>query len=159
MIVFQSTQDKINENWDNIKCTPIGSILHFIGLAPDESDNTDTQCKANAFSAMFNASMSQYNGVLDSFNENIKTLQDSSNVMKNYMINMQKQAYHNLLVVADKIMALVQLIENLLYLVMKNISNLLNVFKYTIGTATNILNLFSALINQLRGPLNKLLRL
>ena len=53
-------KDFINENWNELKCSPLGPFLQMIGIAPGDAKNTSDSCKSSEFSSQFNSSMSEH---------------------------------------------------------------------------------------------------
>ena len=49
--VSKSNKDYINDNWNHLKCTPIGPFLQLIKVAPGNMKDTSEECKSNSFSS------------------------------------------------------------------------------------------------------------
>ena len=58
--ITKKNRDLINNNWNTLKCSPIGPFLQMIGVAPGNSSDSATSCKASEFSAQFNSSMTEH---------------------------------------------------------------------------------------------------
>jgi hypothetical protein len=152
--VSKSNKDYINDNWDELKCSPIGPFLQMAGIAPGSANETSSQCKSSEFSSQFNSSMTDHINVTNQLSSGMGEITNTMNKMRAVVASIQQQAFNDLSQVATQIFAIYVKIGNIFYVLIKNLINIMNIFKQTINFGTNIANLLITFINLLEVPVN-----
>lgn len=158
-IVSKSNKDFINENWDQLKCSPIGPLLQMIGIAPGDANSTSSQCKASEFSSQFNISMTEHLNITNQLTSNLNIVQDTMNKFRVVIASMEQRAFNDLSIVATQIFNIYVKIGNLMYVIIKNLINIMNIFKSTVNFGSAIAKLLIAFINLVRAPINGIMGL
>jgi len=158
-VVTKSNQNLINTNWNKLKCSPLGPFLQMIGLAPGNVNETSNLCKSSAFSSQFNSSMTEHTNMTKSLTGNMNKFQETLNKIRNVIASMEQRAFQNLSNVATQLFSLYVKIGGLLFLVIKHLVNISNIFKATINFGASIAQLLIAMINLIRVPINFIARL
>jgi len=158
-VVTKSNQNLINTNWNKLKCSPLGPFLQMIGLAPGNVNETSNLCKSSAFSSQFNSSMTEHTNMTKSLTGNMNKFQETLNKIRNVIASMEQRAFQNLSNIATKLFSLYVKIGGLLFLVIKHLVNISNIFKATINFGASIAQLLIAMINLIRVPINFIARL
>jgi len=153
-LVSKSNKDFINNNWDKLKCSPLGPFLQMIGIAPGDPNSTSSQCKASEFSSQFNSSMSEHIGVTNKLSSNLNVVQNTMNKFRTVIASMEQRAFEDISLVATQIFNMYIKIGNIMYVIIKNLMNIMNIFKATINLGAAITKLLIAFINLVRIPVN-----
>ena len=152
--VSKKNTQYINENWDKLKCSPIGIYLQMAGIAPGNPNDTATQCRSNEFSAQFNGSMSEHLNVTNKLTNNLGMVTTEITSIRMVLANIQQQAFNDLSIVATQIINIYIKIGSLFMLMMRQFSNILGIFKETINVGASSVKLLIEFIDLLRVPIN-----
>ncbi len=153
-LISKNNKDFINDNWDQLKCSPIGPFLQMIGIAPGDPTDTSNKCSSAQFSSQFNASMIDQINVTNKLNSNINFIQSTMNEFRKVIASMEQRAFEDLSLVATQIFNIYVKIGNIMYVIIKNLMNIMNIFKASINMGAAITKLLIAFINLIRVPLN-----
>jgi hypothetical protein len=153
-LVSKSNKDFINNNWDKLKCSPLGPFLQMIGIAPGDANSTSSQCKSSEFSSQFNSSMSEHIGITNKLNSNINVIENTMNKFRTVIASMEQRAFEDISLVATQIFNIYIKIGNIMYVIIKNLMNIMNIFKATINLGAAVTKLLIAFINLVRVPVN-----
>lgn len=152
--VSKNNKDYINNNWDDIKCSPMAPFLQMIGIAPGNSNETVNTCKASEFSSQFNSSMTEHINMTGKLTSGLNSVSTTMDKFRMVIASMEQRAFDDLSQIATQIFAIYVKIGNLFYILIKNLMNIMNIFKSTVGVAASISNLLIAFIDLLRVPVN-----
>ncbi len=152
--ISKSNKDFINNNWDELKCSPIGPFLQMIGIAPGDPHSTSTQCKSSEFSSQFNSSMTEHIGITKQLTGSFSVMQNTMNKFRSVIASMEQRAFEDLSVVATLIFSIYVKIGNIMYVLIKHLVRIMDIFKATINMGAAITKLIIALIDLIRVPLN-----
>jgi hypothetical protein len=155
----QANKNLINTNWNKLKCSPLGPFLQMVGLAPGNVNETSNLCKSSAFSSQFNSSMSEHTNMTKGLTGNMNKFQQTLNKIRNVIASMEQRAFQNLSNVATQLFGLYVKIGGLLFVIVKHLVNISNIFKATINFGASIAQLLIAMINVIRLPINFIARL
>jgi len=158
-VVTTSNKNLINDNWNKLKCSPLGPFLQMVGLAPGNVNETSNLCKSSAFSSQFNSSMNEHTNMTKSLTGNMNKFQETLNKIRNVIASIEQRAFENLSNIATKIFGLYVKIGGLLFLVIKHLVNISTIFKATINFGASIAQLLIAMINLIRVPINFIARI
>jgi hypothetical protein len=156
--VSTSNKDYINENWDKIKCSPIGPYLQMLGIAPGNANDTSIECKSNDFSSQFNSSMTEHLNVSNKLAGGMSIINNQVDSIRKVLANIQQEALKDLSMVATKIFAIYVKIGNLMIIIIRHLSNILNIFKEIIKISGYGSRLLIQLIKIISIPINELSR-
>jgi len=154
MAVSKSNKDYINENWDQLKCSPIGPFLQMIGIAPGDVKGTSNLCKSSEFSSQFNSSMSDQLNVTKKLSGGLSAVTDKLNGFRKVIASIQQKAFEDLSKIATLIFTLYVKIGNIFYVMVKHLINIMNIFKAAVNFGASISKLLIAFMNLLRVPVN-----
>jgi hypothetical protein len=151
-----STKNKkfINENWDKLKCSPIGPFLQMIGVGPGDAKSTSSQCKSAEFSSQFNSSLTEHVGITKKLTLNLGTIQTTINKFRKVIASIEQRAFEDLALVATQLFNIYVKIGNIMYVIIKNLINIMSIFKAAINMGAAITKLLLAFINLIRVPIN-----
>jgi len=152
--ISKKNRDLINDNWASLKCSPIGPFLQMIGIAPGNSSDTATACKASEFSAQFNSSMTEHIAMTNQLTSGMTEISSLLEKFRKVIASMEQEAFKDLSVVATQIFAIYVKIGNLFYIMVKNLTNIMNIFKATINVGGSVTKLLIAFIDLIRVPVN-----
>ncbi len=158
-IVFPSTQDLIDKEWDKLKCSPLGPLLQMLGIAPGNVNETSNLCKSSAFSSQFNSSMTEHVNMTSKLTSGMGIINDTMNKFRNIIASMEQRAFEDLSNIATQIFTIYVKIGNIFYVMIKNLINIMNIFKKTVDFGASITKLLLAFINLVRLPINGMIRL
>jgi hypothetical protein len=158
-VVSKSNKDFINENWDQLKCSPLGPFLQIIGVAPGDPNSTSTQCKSAEFSSQFNISMIEHLNITSQLTSNLNIVQDTMNKFRTVIASMEQRAFNDVSMIATQIFNIYVKIGNMMYVIIKNLINIMNIFKATVNFGAAISKLLIAFIDLVRQPVNAILGL
>jgi hypothetical protein len=158
-LVSKNNKDFINENWDQLKCSPIGPLLQVIGIGPGDVNTTSSQCKASEFSSQFNVSMLEHLNITNQLTGSLNIVQDTMNKFRKVIASMEQRAFNDLSMIATQIFNIYVKIGNIMYVIIKNLINIMNIFKSTVNFGTAITELLISFINLVRVPVNGILGL
>ena len=154
MAVSKSNKDYINENWDQLKCSPIGPFLQMIGIAPGDIKGTSNLCKSSEFSSQFNSSMTDQLNVTKKLSGGLNIVNDKINGFRKVIASIQQKAFEDLSRIATLIFTLYVKIGNIFYVMIKHLINIMNIFKAAVNFGASISKLLIAFMNLLRVPVN-----
>lgn len=155
--ISKSNKDYINGNWDQLKCSPIGPFLQIIGVAPGNASETSNSCKSSGFSSQFNSSMSDHINVTNKLSDSLNVVNTTMDSFRKVMASMEQRAFNDLAQVATQIFAIYVKIGNMFYVLIKNLVNIMNIFKAAMNFGASISKLLIAFMNLLRLPVNGLI--
>jgi hypothetical protein len=152
--VSKKNKDFINNNWDQLKCSPLGPFLQMLGIAPGDPNSTSSMCKSAEFSSQFNSSMTEHVNVSNQITGHLNIVQETMNKFRAVIASMEQRAFQDLSAVATQIFTIYVKIGNIMYVLIKNLINIMSIFKESINFAGSIAKLLIAFINLLRIPVN-----
>lgn len=158
-LVSKNNKDFINNNWDQLKCSPIGPFLQMIGIAPGDPNSTSSQCKSAEFSSQFNTSMTEHLNITNQLTGHLNIVQETINKVRKVIASMEQRAFEDLSMIATQIFNIYIKIGNLMYVIIKNLINIMNIFKATVNFGGAISKLLIAFIDLVRVPVNGILDL
>jgi len=152
--VSKNNKDYVNNNWDQLKCSPLGPFLQMIGIAPGDPNSTLNSCKSAEFSSQFNSSMSEHLNITNKLTGGLDVISSTVNKVRKVIASMEQRAFDDISKVATEIFKIYVKIGNIFYIIVKHLINIMNIFKYTINFGVSIGNLLIALIDLIRVPIN-----
>jgi hypothetical protein len=152
--VSKNNKDYVNNNWDQLKCSPLGPFLQMIGIAPGDPNSTLNSCKSAEFSSQFNSSMSEHLNITNKLTGGLDIISSTVNKVRKVIASMEQRAFDDISKVATEIFKIYVKIGNIFYIIVKHLINIMNIFKYTINFGVSIGNLLIALIDLIRVPVN-----
>ena len=152
--ISKSNKDYINDNWDQLKCSPIGPFLQMLGIAPGNANETSNLCKSSAFSSQFNSSMTDNLNITKKLSGGLNIVHGTLDKFRKIIATIQQQAFKDLSRVATLIFSLYVKIGNIFFVITQQLVNILNIFKSTVNTTAAIAKLLVAFINLIRLPFN-----
>lgn len=158
-MISQSNRDYINNNWDQLKCSPMAPLLQSMGVAPGDPTSTANACKSSEFNSMFNAGMMEQIKNTNMINQSLGMISNEMNSFRKVIASLQQQAFKDLSNVASKLFEIYVKIGNIFMVLIKHIRNILKIMRYSMDTSANLMRLVIALINLIRVPVNFILRL
>lgn len=156
-IVSKKNTDYVNNNWNELKCSPIGPLLQMIGIAPGNSNDTSQQCKSSEFSSQFNSSMTEHINMTSNLNKGVNAITGTINGIRTAIASMEQRAFQDLSSIATQIFSIYVKIGNIFYIIIKNLINIMNIFKQSINFGASIARLLIAFIDLLEIPVNSLI--
>jgi hypothetical protein len=155
----QSNKNYINNNWDKLKCSPIGPFLQMIGLAPGNISNTSSQCKSSEFSSQFNSSMTNQLNVTKNLTKGMGMINGTLDSFRKVIGSIQQRAFEDISKIAKIIFSLYVKIGGIIFVMIKHIVNIIKIFKSVNNVGASLGILMIAFINLIRDPFNKLVSL
>jgi hypothetical protein len=152
--ISKSNKDYINNNWDEIKCSPVGPILQMIGIAPGNANETSSLCKSAEFSSQFNSSMTEHINITSKLSGGLSSISSTVNKYRSVIASMEQRAFEDISSVATQIFTLYVKIGNIFYVLVKNLINIMSIFKATVNLSASISKLLIAFIDLLEIPVN-----
>ena len=152
--VSKSNKDFINNNWDELKCSPLGPFLQMIGVAPGDANSTNNMCKSAEFSSQFNSSMSEHVNVTSQITGHLNIVQQTMNKFRAVIASMEQRAFEDLSAIATQIFTIYIKIGNIMYVIIKNLISIMSIVNGSINFASAIAKLLIAFMNLLRVPIN-----
>jgi hypothetical protein len=152
--ISSSNKNYINENWDKLKCSPIGPYLQMMGVAPGNANDTATECKASDFSSQFNSSMTEHLNVSKQLAGGMGIITNQINSIRSVLANIQQEAFNDLSMVATKIFDIYKQIGQLMSLIIQHLTNILKIFKQVVNIGAYSSRLLISLINLISYPIN-----
>jgi len=152
--VSKNNKSHVNNNWDKLKCSPIGPFLQMLGIAPGSPSSTSNKCKSAAFSSQFSSSMSGHTKSTNKLSGGLNSMQNMMQSFRKVIANIQQQALKNVSMIATQIFNIYVKIGNLFYVIIKNLINIMAIFKSTVNLGASITKLLIAFMNLLRVPIN-----
>jgi hypothetical protein len=153
-LVFPSIQNIVDKEWDKLKCSPIGPFLQMLGIAPGNVNDTSNLCKSSAFSSQFNSSMTEHTNMTGKLTSGMGVLSSTMDKFRNVIASMEQRAFEDLSNIATQIFTIYVKIGNIFYVIIKNLINIMNIFRRTVDFGASIAKLLIAFINLLRVPVN-----
>ena len=126
--VSKNNKDHIHNNWDQLKCSPIGPFLQMLGIAPGNATDTQNTCKSSAFSAQFNSSMSEHINITQKLSGNLNVVSTTMNKFRAIIASMEQRAYEDLASIGTQIFKIYVKIGSMFYVIIKNLINITNWF-------------------------------
>jgi hypothetical protein len=157
--VSKSNKDYINNNWDELKCSPIGPLLQTIGIAPGNASETSSSCKSSEFSSQFNSSMTEHINVTSKISGGLNEVSSTMNKFRSVIASLQQDAYKDISMVATKIFDIYVKIGNLLYVITKQFINIASIFNAVVNVGSSIAKLLLGFMDLVRVPINSLMGL
>ena len=155
--ISKSNRDYINNNWDQLKCSPLGPFLQMLGVAPGNVKDTTNTCRSAEFSSMFNSSISEQLNITNNLTSGLNIVTDTLNKFRTVIASMEQRAFEDLSMIATQIFKIYVKIGNLFQLMMKHLINIMSIFKNSVNFGAAITKLLFAFINLLRVPINGLI--
>jgi hypothetical protein len=152
--VSKSNKDFINNNWDQLKCSPIGPFLQMTGIAPGDANSTSNMCKSAEFSSQFNSSMTEHINISSQLTGHLSIIQKTLNKFRGVIASMEQQAFEDLSVIATHIFTIYVKIGNIMYVIIKNLISIMGVFNQSVNFAASVAKLLITFINLLSIPVN-----
>ena len=153
-VVSKNNKNHVNNNWDKLRCSPIGPFLQMLGIAPGNSNSTANLCKSSAFSSQFNSSMGEHVNQTKNLNKNVNVVSNTMNKFRKVIAAIEQRAFEDLAMVATQIFKIYVKIGNIFYVLVKNLVNIMNIFKQSVNFGASIAKLLIAFMNLLRVPVN-----
>ncbi len=91
--------------------------------------------------------------------KNFGMISSEMNTFRAVITNIQQQAFKDLSMVATKLFDIYVKIGNIFMVLIKHLRNILEIMRYSTDTGLNMMSLVIALMNQIRVPINYVLRL
>jgi hypothetical protein len=157
--VSKSNKDYINNNWEEIKCSPIGPFLQMVGIAPGSASETSSLCKSAEFSSQFNSGMTEHINTTNKLSGGLNVVNSTMNKFRTVIASIEQRAFEDISNIATQIFTIYVKVGNIFYVIVKNLINIMNIFKATINLGASISKLLIAFINLLRVPVNALIGL
>ena len=155
--VSKNNKDYINNNWNSLKCSPIGPFLQMSGMAPGNASETSSKCKSSEFSSQFNSSMNEYSGNVNQLSKGLNSVNSSMNKFRGVIASIEQRAFEDISRIATQIFKIYVKIGNIFYVIIKNLINIMTIFKNTVDVGASIAKLLISFINLLREPINGLI--
>jgi phage-related minor tail protein len=155
--ISKSNRDFINDNWNSLKCSPIGPFLQMLGVAPGDVTQTSNTCKSSEFSSQFNSSMTEHLNITNKLTSGLSGVTGVIQQMRAKIASIEQSAFNDLSQVATQIFTIYVKIGNIFYVIIKNLMNIMNIFKSVVNMGASITSLTIAFINLLRVPVNGLI--
>ena len=152
--VSKHNTDYINSNWDKIKCSPIGPFIQMLGIAPGNASDTSNLCKSSAFSSQFSSSMTEHINMTSKLTSGLDAVSSTMDKFRKVIATIEQSAFNDLSKVATLIFSLYVKIGNLMFALVKNLTNIMGIFKESVNVGASISKLLIAFINLLRDPVN-----
>jgi hypothetical protein len=157
--ISKSNKEYINNNWDQLKCSPIGPFLQMLGIAPGNSTETSNLCKSSAFSSQFNSSMTEHVNMSGKLTSGLNVVSETMNNFRKVIASMEQRAFNDISMIATQIFTIYVKIGNIFYTMVKNLINIMNIFKATVNFGSSIAKLLISFMNLLRYPVNGVINL
>ena len=152
--ISKSNKDHINKNWGKLKCSPIGPFLQMTGIGPGNATSSSNQCKSSAFSSQFNSSMSEHINVTKKLSGGLNVVDATMQKFRKVIASIEQRAFDDLSKIATQIFTIYVKIGNIFYVIIKNLINIMGIFKAIVTLGASITKLIIAFINLLRVPIN-----
>jgi hypothetical protein len=152
--ISKSNKDYINNNWDKLKCSPIGPFLQMTGIAPGSSGETSTACKSSEFSSQFNSSMSDHINITSKLTGGLNAVSGTINTIRQKIASIEQEAFNDLSKVATEIFNIYVKIGNIFFTITKNLINIMGIFKSAVNLGASISDLMIGFINLVMLPIN-----
>lgn len=156
-IVSKKNTDYINNNWNELKCSPIGPLLQMIGIAPGNSSETSNQCKSAEFSSQFSSSIKEHVNMTSTLNKGVNAITGTINSIRTAISSMEQRAFQDLASIATQIFSIYVKIGNIFYIIVKNLMNIMNIFKQSINFGASTARLLISFIDLLEIPVNMII--
>jgi hypothetical protein len=153
-VVSSNNKDHVNNNWDKLKCSPIGPFLQMTGIAPGDMKTTSNLCKSSEFSSQFNSSMTDQLNVTKKLSKGMNIVNDTMDKFRKVIANIQQKAFKDISNIAKIIFNIYVKIGNIFFLMIKHIMNILKIFKALLNFGADTSILLISFINLLRVPVN-----
>jgi hypothetical protein len=117
----------------------------------------DILCKSSGFSSQFNSNMSEHINMTKKMSGNMNVMNSTMNKFRTVIASMEQRAFKDLASVATQIFTIYVKIGNIFYVIIKNLMNIMKIFKSSVDVAANITKLFVEFVNLIRVPVNGLI--
>lgn len=154
--VSKNNKDYINQNWDKLRCSPIGPFLQMTGIAPGNANSTSSSCKSAEFSSQFNTSMSEHVNATNKLSGGMNIINNTLQNIRGVLYNIKKEALKDLSTVFQQIFNIYIKIGNIFHVMIKHLVSILQIFKGTVNVGAAITSLLIDFINLIRDPINGL---
>jgi hypothetical protein len=101
--VSTSNKNYINENWDQLKCSPLGPFLQMIGIAPGNASHTSSLCKSAEFSSQFNSGMTEHINTTNKLSGGLNVISSTINKFRSVIASMEQRAFEDISNIATQI--------------------------------------------------------
>ena len=152
--VSKSNKDYVNNNWDQLKCSPLGPFLQMIGIAPGDPNSTLNSCRSSEFSSQFNSSISEHLNISNKLSSGLNIISSTVNKVRKVIASMEQRAFDDISKIATEIFKIYVKIGNIFYIIIKNLINIMNIFKNTVNFGASIADLLISFIDLIRDPVN-----
>jgi hypothetical protein len=132
-VVYRRHKKHVSNNWDKLKCSPLGPILQMIGIAPGNASDTSNSCKSSGFSSQFNSGMSGHVSKSNKMSANMNMQDKIINKIRGVIANIEQRAFNELSKIAKIIFQLYEKVGNIFYVIIKHLVNILNIFRQFIN--------------------------
>jgi phage-related minor tail protein len=131
----------------------------MIGIAPGSASETSSLCKSAEFSSQFNSGMTEHINMTDKLSGGLNVVNSTMNKFRTVIASIEQRAFEDISNIATQIFTIYVKIGNIFYVIIKNLINIMNIFKATVNLGASISKLLIAFINLLRVPVNALIGL
>lgn len=152
--ISKQNQDYVNNNWNSLKCTPIGPFLQMLKVAPGDPTDTSQSCQSNAFSSQFNSSMSDTFSAQSKLSSGLSGISNTLNSFRTVIANIQQSIFSSISKIATLIFTLYVKIGNILFVFSQQIVNILNIFKEVVNVMAALAKIMIGFVNLIRIPFN-----
>ena len=157
--ISSSNKSYINDNWNDLKCSPIGPFLQMLGAAPGSAGATSNQCKSSEFSSQFNSSMTEHLNMTQKLSGGLNAITNTVNGVRKVIASIEQKAFDDLSMIATQLFTIYVKIGNIFFIIIKHLINISNIFKQSVNFGAAISKLLIAFIDLLRLPVNALISL
>ena len=157
--ISKSNKNYINDNWDQIKCSPLGPLLQMLGIAPGNVHETSSSCKSAEFSSQFNSGMTEHINMTNKLSSGMDMMNSTVNKFRTVIASMEQRVFEDISNIATQIFTIYVKIGNIFYVIIKNLINIMGIFKASVNLGGSIAKLLIAFMNLLRVPVNGLINL
>lgn len=157
--ISQSNKSYINDNWNDLKCSPIGPFLQMLGVAPGSAGKTFNQCKSSEFSSQFNSSMTEHLDMTKNLSGGLNAITNTVNSIRKVIASIEQKAFDDLSMIATQLFTIYVKIGNIFFILIKHLINISEIFKQSVNFGAAISKLLIAFIDLLRIPVNAVISL
>jgi hypothetical protein len=157
--ISKNNKDYINDNWEQLKCSPLGPFLQMIGIAPGSASETSSLCKSAEFSSQFNSGMLEHINATNKLSGGLNVINSTMNKFRKVIASIEQRAFEDISNIATQLFKIYVKIGNIFYVILKHLINIMNIFKASVNLGGSISKLLIAFINLLRVPVNSVISL
>ena len=92
--------------------------------------------------------MTEHINVTKKMSENLGSITSTMNKFRSVIASMEQRAFEDLAAVASQIFAIYVKLGNIFYVLIKNLMNIMTIFKNSVNVASNIVNFFLKLFTK-----------